>query len=203
MSLPSQSLVSYMKDDIDSGDVLATIFTEYRLEPFFKDWMMSIPAQHGKLSAQSGRPNQCTHNAAKEHNCRWKEYMCSWKEQWQKLHEQCDSLYEHSRTVWQQFREEQLEMIVAAARSKQLSLSLPHNSSIPGGCASDILNPIPSNAREHSEQFEQVAWMLRHLYEEQRDFYGWPGSREAKEDLVEQLAMYPKSTSILTMLDIY
>lgn len=203
MSLPSQYLISFMKDVGDSGDILATVFSEYRLEPFFKDWMISIPTLPAKQSTETGRSHKCTHDVSKEGNlCQWKEYMCSWREPWQKLQQRCDSLYEHSRTVWQQHHVEHVERIVAAARSKQLGL--PHDSSLPGGCSSDVSNPIPSNARECSEQFEEVAWMLRHLYEEQRDFYGWPGAREAKEALVEQLARYPMSPSIrnLTMLDI-
>lgn len=104
----------------------------------------------------------------------WKHYMCDWKEQWDTLAAERRPLLKHARQVWRQFEDKERAQ-EAAARAHMHAL--PHSHSIPGARASlNALGTTDTSDQDYCERCQEVAWMLRHLYEQQRDAYGWPGS---------------------------
>lgn len=112
--------------------------------------------------------------SGEEAAAKWKHYMCDWKETWDKLAKHHEPFLQYCRKVWQEFDER--EQTLAAACQAYLKNSLPLSHTIPGAAMTRTRTYVADVIdKEYCDRCHEVAWMLRHLYEEQRHAFGWPG----------------------------
>lgn len=94
----------------------------------------------------------------------WKHHLCDWKELWDHLLKRHKPLLDYTREIWRKIDKRE------KARAHQChGHNLPPSDEIPG--ARESCNGWDAADQEYYDQCEGVAWMLRHLYEEQCDYY--------------------------------
>ena len=134
--------------------------------------------QGGGRSARRSLGAQPLATQAKAPTTRWKHHMCDWKDLWDHLASQRQPLLDHAREVWDEFQER--EQAQADQAHAHTMYSLPHSDDIPG--AKESVSGDPGSQlwdQAYSEQCQEVAWMLRHLYEEQCEFYSSSAPQDA------------------------